>query len=178
MISHKKTIISGVFILIMSLSFMAGCGEKHSQEISSSKTDDAGVISNTELESIANSGVVSLADDSPAGIWWIPKTQKNTLCEVLYWLQQAKPYEGEIPKDQSSGIFNANIEPSTLFITTSDKHMIAIKPAFYLTSNGRKSFISEVLQLSNNKQKSYIQSSQLFNWLKNDEWKTEFEMKQ
>lgn len=179
--SHRNMIICGVFVLIMSLSFMTGCGEKHSQEIDSSKTDDTQIISTSKLKSIENSGVISLADDSPASFYWVPKNQKTTLYEVTSWLQQAKPYKGKIPKSQNVGMFNGNIDPSILYIKTSDEHEITIQPAFYLAPSDGKSFvvhyINNVLQLNNDKQKIYIQSSELFNWLKNDKWKTEFEMK-
>lgn len=179
--SHRKMIICGVFILIMSLSLMAGCGEKHSQEIDVSKTGDTGMISTAELKSIANSGVASLTDDSAASIWWVPKDKKTTLNEVTSWLQQAKPYKGKIPKSQNVGIFKGNIFPSKLYIKTSDEHEVTIQPAFYIAiSNGKSSvvnYINNVLQLKNGNQKIYIQSSELFNWLKNDKWKTEFEMK-
>ncbi len=176
--NHRNMIICDVFILIICLSFMTGCVERSD----SSKMVETGVISTTELKSIEKSSIVSLTDDSPASIWWIPKVQETTLSEVISWLQQAKEYRGKIPQSQISGVFKANIGPSKLYIATSDKHEITIQPAFYSVANDGKGsevcYVTDVLELSNDKQKVYIQSSELFNWLKNDKWKTEFEMRQ
>lgn len=159
---------------------MISCKEKHYEEIHASNVSGTQVISNSEIKTIKNGGIISLTDDSPASLYWAPKNQKTTLYELTSWLQQAKLYEGEIPKSQDIGIFNANINPSILYIKTSDKHEITIQLAFYLVSNNRKSFevryIADVLQLNNDKQKIYIQSSNLFKWLRNDKWKTGFKI--
>lgn len=159
---------------------MISCKEKHCEEIHASNVSDTQAISSSEIKTIKDSGTVSLADDSPASLYWVPKSQKTTLYKVTSWLRQAKLYEGEIPKSQDIGIFNANINPSILYIKTSDKHEITIQPAFYFVLNNKKSFevryIADVLQLKNDKQKIYIQSSNLFKWLRNDRWKTEFKI--
>ena len=185
--SNRKTIIFCVLILIMPLSFIAGCGTKpgQSQGTASSKlkqqvTSDTGVISTMELKSIASGGEISLADGSPASIWWLPKTQKTTLYEVMTWLQQAKLYKGKIPQSHNVVVSHGKIGSSALCISTPDKHEITIQPAFYLVSDGKSfevQYITDVLQINNDGQKSYIQSSQLYSWLKNDKWKMEFEVK-
>lgn len=174
---HSKKIIGIILVLLYSLSFMAGCGEKDTQVNTNINNI---VISDAMLKSITNRGVVSITDDSPASIWWVPKAQKTTLNEVIAWLQQAKPYIGEIPYDQISGTFNANMAPSKLYIINLDKHEIILQPAFYLASIDGKSYqasyVTNVLKLSYDNQVSYIQSTKLFNWLKNDEWKAEFKI--
>ncbi|WP_026884706.1 hypothetical protein [Clostridium akagii] len=184
MASNKKTIIYCVLILIISLIFIAGYVAKHSKENDSSKsvqqvTDNARVISTMELKSIARGGVVSLVDDSPAAFSWAPRNQKITLSEITYWLHGATIYRGKIPKSQNVALFKANVGPSILNISYSNKVNITIQPAFYLGSKNALNiqYIRDVLQLNNDGKKSYIQSKQLFNWLKNDKWKTEFEMK-
>ncbi len=176
--SHRNMIICGAFILIICLSFMTGCVKRSD----SSKMVETVVISTTELKSIDKSSIVSLTDDSPGSILLIPKVKETTLSEVISWLQQAKEYKGKIPQSQISGMFKANIGPSKLYIATSDKHEITIQPAFYLVSNDDNGYevryVTDVLKLNNDKQEMYVQSSELFNWLKNDKWKTEFEIKQ
>lgn len=167
-----------IFILIILLSFMISCEEKHCEEIHASDVSDTQVISNSEIKTIKYSGTISLADDSPPSIYWVPKDPKTTLYEVTSWLHQAKLYKGDIPKSQNIGIFNGNINPSILYIKTSNEHEITIQPAFYFVLNNEKSFevryIDNILQLKNDKQKIYIQSSKLFKWLRNDKWEMEF----
>jgi len=149
----------------------------------SSAASDSGAISAEELKSISNGEVVSLTDDSPAALWWIPKSQDTTLSEITSWLEQSKLYSGEIPSSQTSSdtVFSANVGPSVLYINTSDQQTITIRPAFYLVADGKgykKSYLSDVLIFNDGKQVIYIQSSQLYDWLKDDQWKSEFEMKQ
>lgn len=171
--------------MFLGFTVVLGGEYSHNQEISSSKLtqqvmSDTGVMSTIELKSISNGGLVSITDDSAASIWWLPKSQKNTLYEVISWLQQAKPYKGKIPQSQNSVVSHGNIGPSVLYISTSDKHEITIHPAFYLVSDGKSfevKYITDVLQINNDGQKNYIQSNQLYSWLKNNKWKTEFEMK-
>jgi hypothetical protein len=118
---YIKTLLCGVLVVILlSLNFLSGCGSKQQ------KTSDTGVFSTNELKSIADSGEASLSDDTPASILWVPKTQKATLSKVTFWLRNAQRYKGEIPQSQITGTINANVGPSVLYISTSDKHKITI----------------------------------------------------
>jgi hypothetical protein len=183
MASNRKTIIYCVLIFIISLTFIVGYVAKHSKEISSSKpvqqvTSKIGVIFNMELKSIATGGTISLIDDSPASSIWVPRNQKITLSEITSWLHDATIYKGKIPNSQNVALFKANVGPSILYISFYDKDNITIQPAFYLGSNNAHDieYITDVLQLNNHGQKNYIKSQKLFNWLKNNKWKTEFQM--
>lgn len=133
------------------------------------------------LRSISNGGVIRLADDSYASICWIPKSQNSTLSKITLLLKQAKLYNGKIPSSHTSSdvVFNAYIGPSTLYINTSDKHKITIQPVFYILSDRtrcRIDYLSGVLKFIDDKQIIYIQSSQLYDWLKNNKWKLEFKI--
>ena len=175
-------------LLMFLLGVLTGCfGEAGQSQTSSVQPDQTkastnGIISASELKSVLSSADVSLADDSPASRLWVPKNRTDTLGEVMGWLAKAKTYNGQIPKSQVSGAFAANIGPAVLYITTDDNHKINLKPAYYLAaSNGQTCkvcYVADVLQIQNDNQICYIQSSQLYDWLKNDQWKTEFELKQ
>jgi|GEM_PF-5821214 hypothetical protein len=166
MVRKRKTIIYCGSILILCL-------------LIHQVMSNTGVLSNMELINIANGSVVRLADDTCRSMWWEPKTQITTLYKVTYWLHQAKSYKGKVPLSQYNGAFHKeNIGPSILYISTWDKHKISIQPSFFLDSDGNVRFVTDVLQLNNDGHISYIQSSQLYNWLKNDKWKTQFERMQ
>lgn len=138
------------------------------------------LFSEDELGSIAN-GKASLSDDMPCCRCWAPKDQQAVLSKVASWLQTAQSYTGEMPESQYTGVFYANIAPSELHVTTSDNHKITIQPAFYLIKDKEsytKDYVPDVLELDKDGTKSYIQSPELFDWLKNDNWKTEFEPEQ
>ena len=184
MVSNKKHITYCALIFIIFIIFIVVYVEKDSQHITSLKTvqqvtGDTGVISTMKLKSIKRHGVVSVEGNSPAALVWVPKIQKNTLNEIMFWLNEATIYKGKIPKSQNVALFKANVGPSILHIYFSEKDNISIQPAFYLGSNNALDiqYIIDVLQLNNDGQKSYIKSEKLFHWLKDDKWKTEFEMK-
>lgn len=188
--NSRKASFCLVLIFTTSLNFTVGCEKKihPNQNISSIKvtqTEPSRMESSsfTELESISNIKTIHVVDDSAAAILWVPKSPHSTLSKIAFWLKQAKGYNGVIPSSQTSpdAIFNANIAPSALNINTYDRHTITIQPVWYLISNGTgytSHYLSGVLKVVDNKQEDYIQSSQLYDWLKNDKWKAEFEIEQ
>lgn len=190
MVDYKKTTRYGILVtIIMLLSIMAGCEEKRStsNEAKYSKStqqvikDDEAVYT-SGLKDITNSERIIIGNDKPCQSVWTPKKQENTLAEITSWLQQAKLYKGEIPKPKNLGneelISNAYIGPSILNIFTSDNHKITIEPACYIDKNDSNlysdHYITNVLEFDYDGKKTYIESNQLFDWLKNDKWETEF----
>jgi len=187
----RKTIICFLFIFIVSLCLLTGCAAKHnpsmeatSSQSSKSGTSSTAVLSDAVQKSIANGGEVSLTGDSPNMPWMVPKNKDTVISEVTTWLQQAKPYMDKIPQSEYTGASAGYSGPAILYISTSDKHKITIAPAHYniseMTDQGKmytNRYISGVLYLKYDEQESYIQSSQLYNWLKNDKWETEFDFR-
>ena len=60
---------------------------------------------------------------------------------------------------------------------TSDKKEITIYPAFYVyTKNGmiNVQYVQDVIVFNNAGNITYLKSEELYNWLKSDQWKTEF----
>jgi hypothetical protein len=172
MSGYKKTFIFICLILTLMISLYSTVlgGEKITI-----------MFSTNELKNIKLSGEVCISDDSPASIFWVPQNPQNTLSDIVALMLQTKQYKGKIQKSQiSPAMFKANIEPSILYINTSDKKLITIQPAFYLSSKkGVYSgvvYITNVLRLTKGKQVSYVENAKLYNWLKNNKWKTKFEM--
>jgi hypothetical protein len=138
-------------------------------------------LTDSELKTIETGGKVSITSEGPCQICQTPKYNKPVLSKVTTWLQQAKPYIGRIPKsDCPRVLFGGYIGPATMHITMPDKREITIKPAYYtipeMTEHGKmyaNHYVANVLELDYDQQRSYIQSSQLYNWLKNGKWKTE-----
>jgi len=97
--------------------------------------------------------------------------------KVVTGLEQATSYTLEIPQSQNVVQHAGNIGPSQLHILTSEKHEIAVYPAYYvLDENGviNVHYIQDVLVFNNVGLNTYIKSNQLYEWLKNNQWKTEF----
>ena len=139
---------------------------------------------------------IIITDDSAASCGWIPNNQQSVLSQVLSWLKNAKPYAEEIPKSQKF-YHHGDFGPSVLHLITSDKHQITLYPAYYIAISGKKDatfyifghgnvstienpmyqlqYVNNVLVLDNGRDQTYIKSEQIFNWLKTNQWKLEFE---
>lgn len=167
MCSHRKPIICGFFILLISLSLLIGC-------------ENTGVISVSDLKSIVNGGTINVTDDSHNSNLWIPKNQETTLSKVVSWLHQATLYDGKIPKSKSI-TFSINKVPTKLYVTISlDSRIIRIQLVSYIVSNDNINYsvcyVTNVLRFNDGDRMIYIQSSGLYNWLKSNKWKAEFKI--
>jgi hypothetical protein len=122
---------------------------------------------------------ISISDDTPMGQYWIPRNQKYVISQVLTWLKIAAPDTEKIPP-LPTVVMAAYLGPSQLHLTTSDKKQIRIiYPAYYYTENKQNGFnqvhyIQDVVVFESEKDISYFKSEQLYNWLKINQWKTEF----
>lgn len=130
---------------------------------------------------------VSISDDSPAGDFWSPKSQQAVLDRVSAWLKAAKPYTAAIPSFESvDNIVHHNIGPSVLHISGADNLQTLIYPAWYVQRGGQEAEARSIGNYIHYQQDvvvfieartnniSYLESAPLYNWLKNREWKTEF----
>ena len=126
---------------------------------------------------------LSIADDSPASIWWNPQDQSNVISQVSAWLQAATPYTGTIPLSAQAMVMDY-LGPSRLYLKTSNNQTtISIYPAYYFTEtedtqDGESlihvQYVQNVVACNNGQSVAYFQSEPLFNWLKTDQWKNEF----
>lgn len=183
--SRSKTIVCSTLTLMIFLSLMAGCAAKHSNVRKPSSTGfqqnsgSSAMLSADELGSISSGEKIILTSDTPMVVMFVPKDKETTLTKIIPWLQQAKLYEGRIPKSQVKEYFAAYVGPAVLHISIAGKQ-IEVMPAFYFTSTGGHSFkavyIPDVLQMKNGGKTCYIKSKPLCDWLKNDKWKTECEL--
>lgn len=188
--NHRRMIVFSILIVIC-LILMAGCEEKRSQgqkvdlsKLTQQKIKDAKAVYINELKDIKNTDKIVIDDDSLQMTGWIPKNQETTLSKVTYWLHHAELYKDEIPKPKNIGKDDVLISnggytgPSVLNISTSNNYKITITPAYYVDKEDNNMYsnhyITNILEFNYDGQKTYIQSSLLYNWLKNDNWKTEF----
>lgn len=171
----KPFLRGGLILLVLAL-LLPGC---HSVHEGGSSADGIGVIPADEIDAIASGGKVTLIDDSAAAIYQVPKNTDAMRAKIAPWLRALRPYTGDVPQTAGPVVFNANISPSRLILSTADGHTLTVCPAFYLVSAGplsyTKKFVPDVLLLENDGEKSYGTSPALYEWLKNDKWKTDFE---
>jgi hypothetical protein len=125
---------------------------------------------------------LKISDDSPGETWWAPLNQDNAISQVSAWLKTATPYAETIPQSQQVFLMDY-LGPSQLHLTTSDNQTIKIYPAYYYTKTEEEQYgtylaqvqyVQDVIAFDNGQGISYFTSEQLFDWLKTDQWKTEF----
>ncbi|MDP4089467.1 MAG: hypothetical protein Q8930_09395 [Bacillota bacterium] len=169
---HKKVVIRGVILLLAGLCLVV-CYFFF-------KADNGRVNYTNKQLGIEISGKVSalIADDSLAQACWYPQNQEATTSKVFSWLNGAKPYEGKIPEPDYSTqpVYSGNRGPA-YFVISWDKCTIIFEPANYLFKENENyvvKYIENVVKIKNNEKENYIESQQLYKWLKNDEWKAEF----
>lgn len=172
---NKIRIILVAFMLVFLIS---GCSSlSMSEQAKPTDTNSTSLVAIKSLNLPTSIQSISISDDSYAGVWWIPKNPKSTSTEMTTWLEQATTYNEKIPKSQNVTQHAGNIGPSQLHISTLEKQEVAVYPAYYVgVQNGVISvhYIQDVLVFNNGGTETYIKSSQLYNWLKNNEWKSEF----
>lgn len=133
-----------------------------------------------EIKLIKACSKISIQDDFPCSTIWKPTSQDKTLEKVISWLNKAQVYTDNVPASSASAknaVFYANILPSTLSINSSNNHIIMIQPVMYLIESGngfQRNYLENVLKLTDGDSKVYIQSKQLYDWLKNDKWQSNF----
>lgn len=138
-------------------------------------TGCSSTVSGDVLNSINNAKQILITDDTAAAGYWNPKDQNSVMSEVTGWLKEAKPYKGTVPQTEGTGDKVAgNIWPSTLHISGT----LTISPACALSSEKQSfkiRYVENVILLDKSGEKSYWESKELYDWLKNDKWEPEFQ---
>lgn len=121
-----------------------------------------------------------MEDNTPAAEYWYPKNQSVIIHKILEWVKTAQSVTVGFPKTKSNYGFVDNIQPATLVIHTKQKVNLDITPASYLYSTLTKgvsqNYVDDVVLYRYGGKETYLLSPPLYQWLKNDQWKTEFIM--
>lgn len=161
----------------------AASGAAASSASLSSTPASGSVPSAAEWQSALKGASLTLGSDGAAIILMAPKNAQKTLAKVSVWLQASRPYTGDVPQTTDDVIFNGNIGPASLSIDTAQKQTLTLQPAWYIVPSDKPvggyetyetRYVTNVLQLKKDNQTSYLTCKPLYDWLKNDTWKTEF----
>lgn len=124
---------------------------------------------------------LSISDEGPGIRGWVPRDQQHAIAQVLAWLKTAAPYEEKIPPQPTTVITTDYVGPSQLHLTTPDRGQLDIYPAYYCKVSKQNewtevqaNYIPDAIALWSSTGVSYFKSAQLYDWLKTDQWKTEF----
>lgn len=113
-------------------------------------------------------------------IAWVTQNPKNVSSQVLSWLDNAIPYVGNIPPSFSNFEPQGGVGSARLNIVTINHNVITIYPTYYLvkirSGSAQTRYVPDVLTYQEGNRTVYLTSPQLYNWLKNSQWKTEFSM--
>ncbi len=120
---------------------------------------------------------ISISTGPSAQIW---KTQdpKNVENQVLSWLNSSTLYTGNIPSSVKNFVVFANIGQAQFHIVTVNQQDITIYPTYYLAKVNSNAvqvrYVQDVVTYQVENHITNLKSPQLYSWLKNDQWQTEF----
>ena len=106
---------------------------------------------------------------------WTTSYAKVVAQQVLKWLKESTPYTGVVP--ESSITLDAYPGFARLHLTTADNQEIVVSPANYaVLENGeyKPKYVQDVVEYSVGIQTIYLESPQLYDWLKSGQWKDQF----
>jgi hypothetical protein len=165
---------------VTSLILLVGCGQNSNsvpQAVIQQTQSQVQIPTARDIQSL------SIASDGAGSVYMSPNNPASTIAQVLDWLKTAKPVSVQFPKlkitqQGSSGGYTG---PSRLFLSLKDKENITITPSFYVWSNSSGGYdyhyLNGIIQYQTGNQTVYFNAPQLFKWLKDDQWKTNFKLK-
>ncbi|MDP9728118.1 hypothetical protein [Alicyclobacillus tolerans] len=109
-----------------------------------------------------------------------PKKQSKTIAQIENWLTKTQPVSIQLPPPPNPPIItNANTNPAKLVLQLSSKQQILISPAYYMSGHSQEPkalyhFVIGVISYQIKNKTLYFKDKDLYNWLKNNQWKDEF----
>lgn len=135
-------------------------------------------ITDDEFTHMLNSGNILISTSNRVKYVFKPKDQQATRAKIVGWLKQSTPYTMGIPDDVklSFPVMDAPDNPF-MSIHIPDLEDMTICPVFYYNifqdGNGKevgycRKSMKNVLRININEKTGYITSSELYNWLVNE----------
>ncbi|MCL6444682.1 MAG: hypothetical protein K6T83_14720 [Alicyclobacillus sp.] len=125
---------------------------------------------------------VTIAGDSPASMWYYPSDVARVTLQVYNWLSHSTPVTVQMPKS-NVGVVMDYAGPAQLSFTDGNGHHIMVYPAYYLADAHQNAYggpivkrypFPGVVAYQDGSTTAYLKSPALYNWLKQDAWKSEF----
>ncbi|SIS67360.1 hypothetical protein [Alicyclobacillus vulcanalis] len=114
-----------------------------------------------------------------AARWFAPNREADVVSEIATWLSRAQPVAFQVPQPETRIVTNANIGPAELVVRLSAGEEMTIQPAFYVSGAGHA--LSEVIHdvpgvisYRVGHQTLYFRDPELYQWLKSNEWESQF----
>jgi hypothetical protein len=118
---------------------------------------------------------IYITADNPAQTKWLTNNETAIESSVSAWLKSSKLYTGKI--DTSNVNIGSYVGPAQLHIVGWNNQSIVIYPVSHVEQkNGQYVAVYQpnVVAYSTGKHITYLNSPELFTWLKDDEWQTQF----
>lgn len=163
------------FLTGMQFLLLTGCGSVPNANLTPSQAAFR-VPKATDIKSLNIDG------DFASQISLFPNDSKTEIKYVLTMLQTAKPVSVQFPKLKKKVLngYNAYIGPAILNLNLSTNEEVVIAPAHYIWSTWQGAFdyhyVNGVVEYRKGDSTIYLRDSSLYNWLKQDQWKSTFHM--
>lgn len=164
---------------------LTGCsGDKQTNKVSTSTPqpvvkqikEEVKIPKNNDIESI------EMLSDSASQNIMFPNKLNTTKEQVVQRLKAAEPVSVKFPKvNKKSNLSSSGYSgPATLYLKLAHKEIIKISPAHYFWEKypyihqWGYSYINDIIEYQDGNKTAFFKSSSLYDWLKNDEWKSQF----
>jgi len=156
-----------------------GTSTSHNLPGNTAASNNANPTSNpTGFPSLDAIQSISVSSDTAAQTIWGTQDPKSVEKQILAWLKSSTPFTGTIPSSQEQGVTNAYSGPSKLHMETTGHQRIVIYPVFYRAKAPgglfQNKYVQNVVAYDDGTHVRYLTCPELYTWLKNDQWKTEF----
>ena len=150
-------------------------GTHHFKPTSSKGTTQTDASNVPSLPASSSIQSIYITADNPAQTKWLTNDQTAIESSVSAWLKSSKLYTGKI--ETSNVNISSYVGPAQLHIDGSSNKSIVIYPVSHVEQkNGQYMAVYQqnVVAYSTGKHITYLNSPELYTWLKSDQWQTQF----
>lgn len=134
------------------------------------------------IPKVTNIKSLNIESDSPSQAIQLANDPKTAIRNVLTMLQTAQPVMVQFPelKQKISGGYVESTGPAILNLTLSTSENVMITPAHFIWSTWQGDFnyhyVNGIVEYRKGDLTTYLSDPSLYNWLKQDQWKSQFHM--
>ncbi|MCF8564625.1 hypothetical protein LLE49_07685 [Alicyclobacillus tolerans] len=161
--------LSGVFLIL------TGCGSVPKATVTPTQAT-------FRMPKVTDINSLNIESDYPSRATLLPNDPKTAIKNVLTMLQAAQPVSVQFPhsKKKLSGESSGYTGPATLNLHLNASEDLMITPAYFIWSAWQGGFdyhyVNGVVEYREDESVIYLRDVSLYNWLKQDRWKSQFHM--
>ena len=157
------------------LVFLTGCGSVPNATVTPTQAA-------LRMPKVTDIKSLNIESDYPSRATLLPNDPQTAIMDVLTMLQSAQPVSVQFPRSKKklSGESSGYTGPPTLNLHLNTHEDIMITPAYFIWSAWQGGFdyhyVNGIVEYWKGDSTIYLGDPSLYNWLKQDQWKSQFHM--